>query len=289
MKTLLILLMLLCSESVSIQAYNDTPPPPVIEVIPPSPETVKVHLEIKKDSVIYLPENYTDTVYVKSVVSNSPWYQNPIMYISFVSLLLAFLAYKFSKKNKSYDFLFDYNKKLIDDPSLWAIYDNINKADFLNPFEDSTKLDLKIDALGYYLLNNFELVFSNTSIWSNSRIGWARYMSEIFRRSQLFRFLLYKNIEPKIRDKIMFGCDITKFEKIIEEDHIQLYSSYYMSQLTTILSFAKENKKFNRFFYITSEIYNYFMHKFIFDLVKLILLAMLLSAIYICIVYFLSI
>ncbi|MBE2228511.1 MAG: hypothetical protein IAE93_14235 [Ignavibacteria bacterium] len=280
---LLLFVFLLLSAPVSaLDEYK-----PFIVSTPPTHETIKVHVKVIKDSVLFFPVNYSDTIYTKNSTSYPPWYKNPILYTSLVSLIFALLAYNLTKKNKSYDFLFDFNKKLIDDPKLWAIYDSHLLQLFPVPTKPTEDQRCKFRALGFYLLNNFELVFSNTVFWSNSRIVWASYMCDIFRKSHIMRLLLYKNLNEKSRKKVMLKEDAEEFEKLYpdinNEPYAQLYSKHYIAQLLNIFNYVRMKKKFVNYEYIIKEFFNFLIYKLPWFSLKLLAVAVL---VYLILIFF---
>jgi len=202
MKALLILLIFVCLFfSLSISAYDEYTP--IVKVVPPEPETVKVHLKLQKDSVIFLPANFTDTTFIKDNSVVGKWYDDLLKYIAPIGILITFIVYRLTKKNKSYDFIFDLNKILIDKPELWYIYDehhmhiNINKI---------PNFSFKLKAMCYYIINNYDLIYSNRNfifrwfpkfsitkrIMRSPFVVWSNFIKHLIEKSSNFRFTLYQ-------------------------------------------------------------------------------------------------
>lgn len=124
---------------------------------------------------------------------------------------------KINTRNTLQAMLIDIDKKLIDYPELWTVYDayKVPSANISTP-EDCKALDQRLRAHIFMVFNLFEVVFAYyrnpdpislfgfrrlASVDSDSKGSWNRYATEFFRNSSFARDLWSKPATQEIYAK----------------------------------------------------------------------------------------
>jgi hypothetical protein len=114
-------------------------------------------------------------------------------------IIYTYRSFQKEKSNKQIDFLSEIDKMLINNPYLWTLYDT-RKSNFTitgcNNLEvGQQELDGQLEALCYFHLNNFELVFSYPSANMETRRTWSDYMVHLIVSSTRFREVMKKEAD----------------------------------------------------------------------------------------------
>ncbi len=150
------------------------------------------------------------------------------------------------KANKHFEFLSDIDKLLIDNPSLWEIYDK--DIGFYNTLGANPQkqgwLDGQLDAFCYLHLNNFEFVFLYPPSKDSLKKTWRDYMIHLIVSSTRFREILIKESVGYIYD-IHYRKNMIKYLNLANSI-LPYYNEYLANTITVEKYYEKANEILNQ-------------------------------------------